>query len=188
VKRPENIAEVEIFWEGGARTQLTVALIRSGTKRTCTSEDTIDLVRRLAAHHPDQQIAAILNRQGRRTGTELPFTATRVKGVRQRAGIPTAPPPDAGRETVTVEEAAAALQVSTATIHRWLREGLIPGEQVTLGAPWRIRLTAKRLGVARQTVLHQVQRGQRLAVQVTTGRRKGLRIQVLQSEAGLFAQ
>jgi transposase len=209
VRRPENVAEVEIFWEGGARTQLTVALIRAGTKRTCTSEDTIDLVRRLAAHHPDQQIAAILNRQGRRTGTALPFTATRVQGIRQRAGIPVAPPPDPNSDTVTIGQAADMLQVSTATIHRWLREGLLPGEQVTAGAPWQIRLTdeirarfvpdipdgylplneaAKRLGVARQTVLHQVQRGQRHAVHVTAGRRKGLRIQVLQSEAGLFAQ
>jgi predicted DNA-binding transcriptional regulator AlpA len=208
VKRPENIAGVEIFWEGGARTQLDVPLIRAGTKRTCTSEDTIDLIRRLAAHHPDQQIAAILNRQGRRTGTELPFTATRVQGIRQRAGIPVAPQPEPNSETVTIAQAADTLQVSTATIHRWLREGLLPGEQITAGAPWRIRLTdeirarfvpeipdgylplneaAKRLGVARQTVLHQVQRGQRQAVHVTTGRRKGLRIQVLQSEAGLFA-
>ena len=30
MKRPENIAEVEIFWEGGARTQLSVPLIRRG--------------------------------------------------------------------------------------------------------------------------------------------------------------
>ena len=209
VRRPENIADVEIFWEGGARSELGVPLVRRGAKRTCTSEDTIDLIRRLAMHHPDQQIAAILNRQGRSTGTGLPFTATRVQGVRQRAGIPVAPQPEPNSDTVTVEQAAATLQVSTATIHRWLREGLLPGEQVTAGAPWRIRLTdeiraqfvpdipdgylplneaAKRLGVARQTVLHQVQRGQRRAVHVTAGRRKGLRIQVLQSEAGLFAQ
>ncbi len=93
VKRPEDIAEVEIFWEGGARTQLSVPLIRRGTKRTCTSENTIELIRRLAVHHPDHQIAAILNRQGRRTGTGLPFTATRVQGIRQRAGIPVAPHP-----------------------------------------------------------------------------------------------
>lgn len=209
VRRPENIAEVEILWEGGARSTLTVRLIRRGGESLRTDEDTIELIGRLAVHHPDHQIAAILNRQGRRTGTGLPFTATRVKGVRQRAGVPAAPPPDPDGDTVTVEQAANALQVSTATIHRWLREGLLPGEQVTTNAPWRIRLTdevrgqfvpnvpdgylplneaAKRLGVARQTVLHQVQRGQRHAVHVTTGRRKGLRIQVLQSEAGLFAQ
>ena len=33
------------------------------------------------------------------------------------------------------------LGVSTATMHRWLREGLIPGEQITPRAPWRIQLT-----------------------------------------------
>ena len=64
--------------------------------------------------------------------------------------------------------------------YRWLRAGLLPAEQVTPNAPWRIRLTdeirsrfvpdvpdgylplneaAKCLGVARQTVLHQVQCG-----------------------------
>jgi len=209
VRRPENIAEVEIFWEGGARSRLTVRLIRRGGESIRTDEDTVELISRLAAHHPDHQIAAILNRQGRRTGTGMRFTATRVKGARQRAGIPAPPPPDPNGETVTIEQAANALSVSTATIRRWLREGLLPGEQVTANAPWRIRLTddirarfipnvpdgylplneaAKRLGVARQTVLHQVQRGQRHAVHITTGRRKGLRIQVLQSEAGLFAQ
>jgi len=209
VRRPENIAEVEIFWEGGARSALSVKLIRRGGESIRTDEDTIELIARLAAHHPDQQIASILNRQGRRTGTGMPFTATRVKGARQRAGIPTAPPPDPDSETVSIERAAAQLNVSTATVRRWLREGLLPGEQVTPTAPWRIRLTddirakfvpdipdgylplgeaAKRLGVARQTVLHQVQRGQRHAVHVTAGRRKGLRIQVLPSEAGLFAQ
>ncbi len=47
---------------------------------------------------------------------------------------------------------------------------------------------AKRLGVARQTVLHKVQRGELEAIQVTKGRRKGLRIRVSGAEAGLFDQ
>ena len=85
----------------------------------------------------------------------------------------------------------------------------VPGEQTTAHAPWRIRLTdairarfvpnvpegfvplaeaAKALGVARQTVLHKVQRGELEAVQVTQGRRKGLRIQVSGENAGLFDQ
>jgi len=208
VKRPENIAEAEIFWEGGARSASTVKLPRPG-QTVRTDEDTIELISRLAVHHPDQQIAAILNRQGRCTGTGRPFTATRVKSARQRARIPAAPPPDPNSGTVTIEQAATQLNVSPATIRRWLRNGLLPGEQVTPSAPWRIRLTdeirarfvpaipdgyltlneaAQRLGLARQTVLHQVQRGQRHAIQVTTGRRKGLRIQVPHSEAGLFAQ
>ena len=47
---------------------------------------------------------------------------------------------------------------------------------------------AKRLGVARQTVLHKVQRGELEAVQVTKGRRKGLRIRVSGPELGLLDQ
>jgi predicted DNA-binding transcriptional regulator AlpA len=209
VRRPENIADVEVFWEGGARSELSVRLIRRGGESLRTAEDTIELIRRLAAHHPDPQIAAILNRQRRRTGTGLPFTEARVKGARQRAGIPTAPSPDPDSEIVTIEHAAAELDVSTSTIRRWLREGLLPAEQTTAHAPWRICLTdevrarfvpdvpdgfvglddaARLLGVARQTVLHKVQRGDLPAVQVTKGRRKGLRIQVSGADAGLFAQ
>jgi DNA invertase Pin-like site-specific DNA recombinase len=209
VRRPENIADVEVFWEGGARSELSVRLIRRGGESLRTAEDTIELIRRLAAHHPDPQIAAILNRQRRRTGTGLPFTEARVKGARQRAGIPAAPSPDPDNEIVTIEHAAAELDVSTSTIRRWLREGLLPAEQTTAHAPWRICLTdevrarfvpdvpdgfvglddaARLLGVARQTVLHKVQRGDLRAVQVTKGRRKGLRIQVSGADAGLFAQ
>jgi transposase len=180
---------------------------RNGPERHRTSEQTVELVRRLAVYHPDQQIAAILNKQGRKTGTGLAFNQTRVKGLRQRAGIAAAAPTPAS-EVVSIDEAASQLAVSTATIRRCLKEGLLPGEQVTPHAPRRIRLSeeirrrfvpqvpegyvpldeaAKLLGVARQTVLHQVQRGEREAIQVTRGRREGLRIEVLPQEAGLFA-
>jgi len=108
---------------------------------------------------------------------------------------------------VTIAKAANELGVSTATVHRWLREGFICGEQITPGAPWQIQLTdelrarvcehapdgwlplaqaAQALGVARQTVLHKVQRGDLAAVYVHNGKRKGLRIQVKHEQAGLF--
>jgi excisionase family DNA binding protein len=93
------------------------------------------------------------------------------------------------------------------TLYRWLADGFIVGEQLTVGGPWHIRLTdelrarlapaapegwvgldqaAKALGVARQTVLHRVQRGELRAVQVTEGKRKGLRIEVNPPNPGLF--
>src|SRR5436309_2491182 len=208
IDRERHKAAVEIFWEGGACSELQLRVNRyQGPRRL--PEDTIHLIRRLAAHHPDEQIAAILNRQGRRTGQGLPFTRSRVQGARFRADIPAAPPPDPNSELVTIQRAAAELGVSHFTIRRWLNDGLLPGEQTTPGSPWRIRLTdevrarfvpdvpngfvtlaeaAKHLGVARQTVLHQVQRGQRQAIEVTQGRRKGLRIEVPAAELGLFAQ
>jgi excisionase family DNA binding protein len=209
VREPERVAALELVWEGGARSELQVRLNRRGPERHRTDEDTVELIRRLAQHHTDRQIAAILAKQGQRTGTGLPFTEPRVRYVRHAAGIAAAPPPDPDSEVVTIAEAAARLEVSTSTIRRWLNEGLLPAEQSTPHAPWRIRLTdevrrrfvpdvpdgylaldeaARRLGVARQTVLHKVQRGELEAVQVTNGRRKGLRIQVTDAEAGLFDQ
>jgi DNA invertase Pin-like site-specific DNA recombinase len=192
-------ADVEICWEGGASTELSVRLNARGPERRRLPEDTVQLIRRLAAHHPDHQIASILSRNGHRTGTDLPFTASRVRSARQRAGIPAAPPPDPTSQRVTINQAAAELGASVFTIRRWLRDGLLPGEQAAPSAPWRIRLTdevrarfvpdipddylsladaAKALGCARQTVLHKVQRGELHAIHVTRGRRKGLAINV----------
>ena len=45
---------------------------------------------------------------------------------------------------------------------------------------------ARTLGVARQTVLHKIQRSELQAVHVNRGRRKGLRIQVKPDQTGLF--
>jgi DNA invertase Pin-like site-specific DNA recombinase len=192
-------ADVEIAWEGGARTELAIRLNRRGPERRRIADDTLELIRRLAQHHPDRQIAQILSRQGRLTGTGLSFTEARVRAARQRAGIPAAPPPDPNSELVTIEQAAAELGVSSFTIRRWLREGLLPGDQATPAAPWRISLSdevrarfvpdvpdgfvplaeaARLLGCARQTVLHKVQRGELHAIHVTSGCRKGLRIEV----------
>jgi len=202
-------AELEILWEGGACSRLDVKLYRRGAERHRTPEDTIELVRRLAVHSSDRETAAILNKQDRRTGTGLPFTEARVRYLRNTNAIPAAARADLDSDVVTIGQAAAELGVSATTIRRWLTDGLLPAEQTTPHAPFRIRLTdeirarfvpdvpdgylpldqaAKALGVSRQTVLHKVQRGELNAIQVTTGRRKGLRIQVSKGTLGLNDQ
>jgi predicted site-specific integrase-resolvase len=108
---------------------------------------------------------------------------------------------------VTIRKAAQILGINTSTIHRWLNDGFIAGEQVTPGAPWQIRITDElrsrfvdqappdylpmleatmKLGVSRQTVLQRVKRGELQAVLVIRGRRKGLRIKVVDTQPALF--
>jgi hypothetical protein len=204
-----HVAQLRVVWEGGAVTEHSVPLSRTGSHTRCTDQDTIALVRQLAERYPDKQIAAILARQGRLTGAGNPFTAHNVHGLRSYHKSPAAPvrPTPHDGEMVTIAKAASELDVSTATVHRWLREGFITGEQITPGAPWQIQLTdelrarvreqapdgwlpltqaAEALGVARQTVLHKVQRGELAAVYAHTGKRKGLRIQVKPDQTGLF--
>jgi hypothetical protein len=61
---------------------------RPAARRAATDEDTIDLIRRLAVHYPDAQIAGILNRQHRRTAKGLSYTPARVQTLRFRNDIP----------------------------------------------------------------------------------------------------
>ena len=86
--RPAGHADLVLRWKGGALTDLRVPLTARKQARLRTDEDTIDLVRRLAVHYPDAQIAGILNRQTRSTATGLPFTAGRVQSLRHHWNIP----------------------------------------------------------------------------------------------------
>jgi hypothetical protein len=209
VDRDAAHAELVLRWRGGATGDLTVDLPRSHPPKIRTDEDTVALIRRLATHYPDATIAGILNRQGRRSARGLRFTATIVQGLRHHWGIgcyqPPATPPEG--ELATITEAARILGVVPSTVHRWLADGFIAGEQPTPGAPWRIRVTDElcarfveqapegwlpmleatmTLGVSRQTVLQRVKRGELRAVHVRSGRRKGLRIEVPPANGGLF--
>src|SRR3954449_6652434 len=115
-------AELMLRWKGGAITDLTVPIKRTPANRLRTDEDTVDLVRRLAAHYPDPVIAHILNRQGRRTARGLSFTAGRVQSLRHHHQIACHTPTDDPREAelLTVNDAAAHLGLAPSTLHRWL--------------------------------------------------------------------
>ena len=205
-------AEVVIVSEGGATTSFAFELNRTGSHFKTTDEDTVDLVRRLATRHDDAAIAAILARQGRHTATGLGFTKARVQALRVSRDIPahrspSVTPEDQDATVLSITAAEKELGVSRATLYRWMRDGFITGEQLTAGGPWHLRITdelrqrivgaapegwvglaeaARRLGVARQTVLHKVQRGELRSVHVNRGRRTGLRIEVIEAAPGLF--
>ncbi len=102
----------------------------------------------------------------------------------------------------------SARRRAPSTLHRWLNDGFIAGEQITPGAPWRIRLDDELrarfvenvpegyvtmlkaihlLGLSRQTILQRVKRGELQTVHVSCGRRKGLRIKVTAAHPDLFS-
>lgn len=202
-------AHLKLRWRGGATSELDVPLIKRRIPALRTDEDTVALVRRLAAHYSDAIIAGILNRQGKRTVHGDRFTANKVGGLRRYWKIPryVAPQTAPHGEPVPIDKAAEILEIAPSTLHRWLADGFIAGEQLTPGAPWRIRITddlkarfvdeerkgyvpmvdaIRILGVTRQTVLQRVKRGELQAIHLRRGRRKGLRIKVIDSQARLF--
>jgi len=211
VERDKAAARLTLRWKGGALDEIDLALPRSRPATIRTDEDTIALVRRLAEFYPDTVIAGILNRQGRTTAYGHRFEASRVGNLRRHWNIPCfeSSAEQAEGELLTIKKAAAVLGVAPSTIHRLLNDGIIPGQQLTPGAPWRIRLTEdvmarfnsdagesfmpmreamKMLGVSRQTVLQRVKRGDLEAVHVMRGKQKGLRIKVIDLQSKLFNQ
>lgn len=209
VDRDKAAAQLVLRWKGGALSHLAVALPRSRPATVRTDEDTLTLLRRLAPHYPDAVIAGILNRQGRRTVYGHRFDANRVGNLRRYWKIPVckAKLPAADGDIVTVRQAAAALGVAPSTLHRHINDGLIQGEQITPGAPWRIRLTTDlkarflatpadgfepirdamdTLGLSRQSLLQRVKRRELEAVHVVRGQRKGLWIKTIDNIPTLF--
>src|SRR6266516_1672147 len=199
---------LEAAWEK-ALTELAIPVKRTPPRRLRTDEDTVGLIRRLAVHYPDAKIAGILNRQHRTTARGMSYTASRVQSLRHHWKIPCYQPGDDPQEgeLLTVADAAAELGLAPSTLHRWLNDGFIAGEQLTPAAPWRIRLTPDiralfvddapdgwlamleatlAYRVSRQTIMQRVKDGRLRAVHVRTGRRKGLRIEPPARQDGLF--
>ena len=146
---------------------------------------------------------------GRRAGSASPRIMSAACAIIARFPRYEPPAESPTGELATIRKAAQILGVYTSTIHRWLNDGFIAGEQVTPGAPWQIRITDElrarfveqappdylpmleatmKLGVSRQTVLQRVKRGELEALLVTRGRRKGLRIKVVDNQPRLFRE
>jgi len=202
-------ARLVLHWKGGLTSQVNVDLPKPKPPYR-TSEDTVSLFGRLAVHYDDSMIAKVLNQQQRRTATGMSFTPVNVASIRKRHAIPArqaASSPEPEGDVMSVHQAAAELGITASTLYRWLNDGFVPGEQITPGAPWRIRLTGSirdlvaddapagwvpvqvatgSLGVSRQTVLQRVKRGDLRAVHIRAGRRKGLRIELPAPQDGLF--
>lgn len=200
--------DVKIVWKGGATTEKVVPRIKAG-KAQATSEETIELVKKLAREFDDAQIARILNKQGRRTGLDNPFSTENVRSLRGHYQIPACSrrkAQDPREGPFNADEAARELGVTMSTIHRWLREGVLAGTQATSGAPWRIVLTeevrrrlsgeeapagwvgltaaARRLGLSKSHVAYLVNMGKLPAVHTTIGKRRCWRIDVSSTTCG----
>ena len=104
-------------------------------------------IRELAPHHPDDQIAEMLNAEGLRTGKGLRWTTIRVEKVRKRQGIPTGcpchsrEPGPRGDGLINAAEAAQRLGVDASAVTVWFRQGILDGHQRKPGSSVWVRLS-----------------------------------------------
>jgi DNA invertase Pin-like site-specific DNA recombinase len=134
----KKILQFTIHWKGGVHTRLEIERPRSATE-TATPTDALDIIRRMAVRHGDDEIASVLNRLGYLTGKEKRWNQNRVASARKNYSIAgqkrALPDPD----RVSLNEAARLCRVSHRTIERLVEAGLLKREQAAPRAPWRIR-------------------------------------------------
>lgn len=129
-----------VHWQGGDHTQVTFQKIRTGRHRYGTDDDLVEIVRALARIEPDARIAAILNRNERRTPHGQPWTAKRVCSLRNHHAIAVYREGERqARGEQSVSEVAAILGVAPTTVLRLIRLKQLPATQACASAPWIVR-------------------------------------------------
>jgi len=142
VRIEDDELKLVIRWVGSDHTLLRVRTNRSGQHRWTTGADVVDVVTALARHLPDKHIAYLLNRGGMTTGRGNGWTHSRVCSLRNHRGIAAYREGErAERGEATLDEAAAILKISQATVRRLITEDkVLQATQFCKGAPWVIRL------------------------------------------------
>ena len=102
-------------------------------------------MRSMAGRWSDEHIAASLNRMGLPTGQGKTWTAHRVSSVRRVRGIHAYRSAEKDGEWLTLTEAAAALRVTSHTIRRLIKSGVLPAAQFVPARHTRIAVRADDL-------------------------------------------
>ena len=127
-----------LHWKGGVHTQLEMDRPRSATE-TATSLEALEIIRRMAVRHGDDQIASVLNRLGYSTGKGNRWNQNRVATARKNHSIAGQKRALPDPERISLNEAARLCGVSHRSLERLAEAGLLKHEQVAPRAPWQIR-------------------------------------------------
>lgn len=145
-----GITTIRIGWCSGAWSEVQ-ARRPSAADLAGTPQAVLNRIWALTQQHPDDQVAAILNAEGLRTRTGLPWTYLRVGQVRFRQGIltvcPIVPKGAGPRGDGLVPVGAVMEQVGTSrsVVSDWCRRGFLYAEQKAALDPRWIRLTDEDL-------------------------------------------
>ena len=127
-----------IHWKGGTHSQFQMDKPSSPIGRRTALED-LELIRRMAVRHGDDEIARVLNKLGRRTGKGKRWTEDRVHTARRNHSISGQRRRQPDPEILTLGGAARHCGVSDTTLRKLVDAGLVHADQIVPWAPWEIR-------------------------------------------------
>jgi DNA invertase Pin-like site-specific DNA recombinase len=141
-----------VHWSGGQHSELRIRKNQTGKHRRCTGMEAVQVIRSMAGHFTDEQIATTLNRLGLKTGAGNTWSEQRVYSMRHYHELPAYDPNSRDTGVFTMEQAAQHLGVSPTSVRRMIEQRLIPATQVVESAPWQIPLEALGTDAVRRAV------------------------------------
>jgi hypothetical protein len=136
-----NEAVVTIHWVGGRHTELRVARIKTGRYPADRQPSPVAVMRKLGGQWSDRELAVTMNRMRCKSANGESWTTARARDLRERLGI-AAFDPAAAAETISVDAAAHRLEICVSSVHRLIRQGVLPATQLMPSAPWKIPVAA----------------------------------------------
>lgn len=137
-----NEAVVTIHWVGGRHSEIRVERVRTGRFPKDHYPSPVEVIRRLGGQWPDPELAVTMNRMRCKSADGQSWTAARVRTLRERLGIAAFDPSAPRVEAITVDETARRLEICVGSVHRLIREGVLPATQLMPSAPWQVPVAA----------------------------------------------
>lgn len=137
-----NEAVLLIHWVGGRHTEVRVARVRTGRYPEDRYPSPVEVVRRLGGQWPDRELAVTMNRMRCTSASGNSWTTVQVRELRERLGVAPFDPDAPREETISVDETAQQLGICVGSVHRLIREGILPARQLMHSAPWQVPVAA----------------------------------------------
>jgi hypothetical protein len=137
-ERPPGRLSFIVHWKGGSHTAFDMEKVSPKTVHRTADAD-LEVIRKMAPRYGDDAIARVLNKLGRRTGKDKPWSETAVKTARRNHGIDGCARSLVDPEVLTLKGAARYTNTSDTTIKKMVEAGVLPMRQVVPFAPWEIQ-------------------------------------------------
>jgi hypothetical protein len=131
-----------IHWTGGRHSEPRVQRRRSRGYPADLIPSAVDVLRRLAGHWPDRELATTLNRMRCRTSDDETWSTVRVREMRERLGLPECKAPPVSSEMISLMKAARHLGISIGSAKTLALKGILPATQIMPGSPWMVSSSA----------------------------------------------
>jgi DNA invertase Pin-like site-specific DNA recombinase len=153
-----NEAVLLIHWTGGRHTEVRVPRVKTGRYPSYAAPTAVEVLRRLAGHWPDRELAVSLNRMRCKTSNGETWTTVRVREMRERLGIAEYDPAKADGQVISLMKAAEQLGICVGSAKSLVLKGILPAKQIMPGSPWMVPVEALTSEAVRKGVQRVIDR------------------------------